>query len=337
MAVGIDIGTKSIKIVELEKSGNVHELRGSGVIGFKGKNLEAIEDEKELGQLAAIIRRLHKEAGITKKEVHVSLPENKVFTRTIRFPMLTDQEIESAVKWESEQYIPIPIDEAIVQHQIIERREKATPPEVVVLLVAVQQTFVEKYVKLIQMAGLSPIVFESEMLALTRALSTENQTDIVVDFGSVNTDLAVVRNLNLVFSRSIPIAGDALTRAVAQGIGVEISQAEEYKKTYGLSPNQLEGKVVGVIQPVVRSIIDEIKKAMHYYQTEEKGELPKRIIFTGGSVGLPGFSSMVIKELGLEVVIGNPFTKVKLPQDVAAKISGYAPLYAISAGLAMRD
>lgn len=335
--VGLDIGSKSIKIVELEKNGNSFVLRGSGVIGYSGKNIDTIEDEKELGQLATIIRKLHKEAGISKREVHVSLPESKVFTRTVKFPMLTDQEIESAIKWEAEQYIPIPIEEAVVQSQIIERNEKSSPPEVIVLLIAVQQAYVEKYLKLVEMAGLNPTVFESELLAITRSLSNENQVDIILDFGASATDLAVGRNTNLVFSRSIPIGGDALTRAVAQGIGVDLNQAEEYKKTYGLNPNQLEGKVYQAIQPIVGNILNEIKKAIHFYQTEEKGELPKRIIFSGGSSGLPGLSASVIKELGLEFLMGNPFLKVSMPKEVSSKIANYSPLYAIAAGLAMRE
>jgi type IV pilus assembly protein PilM len=136
MSVGLDIGSKSIKIVELEASGVSWELLGSGVVGYKGESPDVIEDEKALIDLAQIVKKLHKEARITKKYVAISLPEAKVFTRTIRFPLLTDQEISSAVKWEAEQYIPIPIMDAVVQHKIVERREKDTPPGVVVLLVA---------------------------------------------------------------------------------------------------------------------------------------------------------------------------------------------------------
>ena len=119
MGVGLDIGSKTIKIVEIIKEGNALKLNGSGVIGYKGISPDSFKEEKDLANLASIIKKLHKEARIESKDVSIALPESKVYTRVIKFPLLTDQEISSAIKWEAEQYIPIPISEAIVQHQII--------------------------------------------------------------------------------------------------------------------------------------------------------------------------------------------------------------------------
>src|SRR3989304_6984139 len=148
--VGLDIGSKTIKIVELAKEGNNWSLKGSGVIGFQGVTPEKATDASELTSLATIIKKLHKEAGISSKEVSIVLPESQVFTRTVKFPPLTDQEIASAVKWEAEQYIPIPIADAIIQHQIIGRNETSVPPEAVVLLVAAPKSLVEPYTRVAQ-------------------------------------------------------------------------------------------------------------------------------------------------------------------------------------------
>src|SRR3989344_7565016 len=221
MGVGIDIGSKTIKIVELEKMGNSFALKGSGVVGYTGKTLEHMSDDKELTSMAEVIRKLHKEARISSKEIVISLSEPQVFTRTIKFPLLSDQEIASAVKWEAEQYIPIPVAEAVVQHQIIERRETTTPPEVLVLLIAAPEVLVEKYVRVIQLSGLVVSAVETELMAMSRAVAPENTTILLLDFGARSTDIAIVRNRNLVFTRSIPTAGDAFTRAVAQSLGME--------------------------------------------------------------------------------------------------------------------
>lgn len=335
--VGLDIGTKTIKILELEKDGTDFVLKGSGLVGYTGTPLDSIEDDKELQPLAGLISKLHKEAGISKKRVSISMPEDKVFTRTVKFPLLTDQEIDSAVKWEAGQYIPIPIEEAIVQYQIIERNEKKAPPEVVVLLVSVEQALVEKYMKLLKMAGLDVVFVESELLSLVRAVAPKGENSLVVDFGASSTNIAMAKNRNLVFSRSIPTAGDALTRAVSQSLGVEPARAEEYKKVYGLNKLKLEGKVSASLQPVVRSILDEIKKAVRFYQTEEKGDLPKQVIFSGGSSGLPQIAAQVTKELGLEFLIANPFSNLRMSDETRKQISNYAPLYSIAVGLAMRE
>lgn len=336
MSVGIDIGSKTIKIVELSRDASSWKLNASGVVGYQGVTPEYAKDETELTALAQAIKKLHKEANISSKEVSVALPEPQVFTRTIKFPPLTDQEIASAVKWEAEQYIPIPIAEAIVQHQVIERRESATPPEVVVLLVAAPRKLVEVYVKVLQMAGLTTVGVETELMALTRALAPIDQTVMLVDFGARSTDIAIAKGGQLSFSRTIPTAGEAFTRAVAQSLGIEMQQAEEYKRAYGLSAAQLEGKIKGALDPVYMIVIDEMKKAIHFYQSEEKGEVPKSIILSGGTSGMPQGLSLISKTMGAEVVIGNPFAKISVDASVAKTLAPYAPLYAIAVGLALR-
>ena len=334
--VGLDIGTKTIKILELEKRGSGWVLNGAGVVGYSGTPPENCKDDVEFRSIADIIRKLHKDAKISKKDVVISLPESQVFTRTIHFPLLTDQEITSAVKWEAEQYVPIPINEAVVQHEILERRDNATPPEVLVLLVAAPEALVEKYLRVMQLSGLTTIAAESELIALVRSLAPENQTSLVMDFGAHSTDIAVARNSRLVFSRSLPSAGEALTRAITQNLGIEPLQAEEYKKTYGLSSSQLEGKVKTALEPVINMITDEVKKAIHFYQTEEKGEVPKSVIISGGTAGLPEIVPYLSKGLNIEVVMGNPFDKISLSPETAKSLANYAPLYSIAAGLAMR-
>ena len=335
--VGIDIGSRTIKIVELEKEGNAFSLKSSGIVGYSGTTLDKMTDEKEMGALAQIIKKLFAEARASSKDVAISLPEPLVFTRTIKFPLLTDSEIASAVKWESEQYIPIPVSEAVIQHTILSRNEKASPPEVLVLLVAAPKTVVEKYVKVVQLAGLNPIAVETELIAITRSLAPPDKTVLLVDLGATSTNIAISKSGLLSFSRSVPIAGEAFTRAIIQGLGVSAQQAEEYKKTYGLTAAQLEGKIKGVLDPVLKLVVDEIKKAVSYYLTEEKGESPSSLIVTGGTSGMPEIISVLSSLLGLKISVGNPFGKVKMDPETLKKLAPYSPLYGVAVGLAMRD
>lgn len=334
--VGLDIGSKTIKAVELAREGENWKLLASGVIGHSGDAVEHLKEDKELSSLAEIIKKLFNEARISSKTVAVSIPESQVFTRTITFPMLTDQEIDSAVQWEAEQYIPIPLKEAVIQHQILERRENATPPGVSVLLVAAPRTLVEKYTRVAQLAGLVPTGAESSLMAATRALAPLDRTVMIIDLGARSTDMAIVKNGMLSFSRSVATAGEALTRSVAQTLGVEYQQAEAYKRTYGLASNQLEGKVKGALDPVFKMVTDEIKKAIHFYQTEEKGEAPKTVILSGGTSGMPEAVGVLTNLLGLEVVVANPFQNVVVESGAAKTLAPFAPLYSIAVGLAMR-
>lgn len=335
--IGLDIGTKTIKIVELDAAGASFTLSASGIVGFSGNSVEKIIDDKEMSAFAQVIKRLHAETGVSSHDVTLSIPEQGAFTRTVTFPLLTDAEITSAVKWELEQYIPIPAAEAISQHIILERNEKSSPPSVLVLLVAAPRILVEKYTRVVQMAGLNPVAVETELIALTRALAPVDKTSLLIDLGANSTDIAIARNGMLCFSRSIPLAGEAFTRAVSQGLSINPAQAEEYKKTYGFAQAQLEGKIKTALDPVLRLIVDEVKKAISFYQSEQKNEPPTIIQISGGTSGMPQIITSLTELLGIEVSIANPFTKIKVDPETAKKLAPYAPLYSIAVGLAMRE
>lgn len=338
MPIGLDIGSQSIKVVELAKESGKFRLKAAGVVGYSGVQIETIQkDDKAFVSLVEAIKKLFKDAKISGKDVSIALPETQVFTRIVNFPPLTDSEIASAVKWEAEQYIPMPMTEAIVQHEILGKRDEEKGSTVLVLLIAVSKDVVKKYVQILEAAGLNCVAVETELMSLGRSIAVSDQTVVLVDFGARSTDIAIVKNEQLVFSRSIPTAGEAFTRAVAQSLGVAAKQAEEYKRTYGLSATKLEGKILQALEPIFRVVAEEIKKAIHYYQFDQKGEAPSSVILAGGSAGMPDIIPHLTKLLGTEVVIGNPFLKISVDTEIARQLMDYSPLYPIAVGLAMKE
>lgn len=333
--LGIDIGSKSIKIIELIGSSASWQLKSSGAVGYSGVSPDKIINESDYVAISDVLKKIVKQVGITSKNVNIALPESLAFTRVIKFPMLSDEEVSSAVKWEAEQYIPIPVADAVIQYTILERNQ--TTNQVSVLLVAAPKTIVEKYVTVIKMAGLLPVSAETELTALARSLSPAKGVSMLLDLGASATDMSIVKDLNTVFTRSIPVAGDAFTRAVSQSLGIEAIQAEEYKKTYGLSETQLEGKVRKAVEPIFRVIIDEIKKAIHFHQTEEKGEAPTSLIITGGASVMPDIVPFLTENLDMETIIGNPFGKINLDPETSKQLAPYTAIYGTAVGLAMRE
>lgn len=333
--IGIDIGTKSIKIIELAKNGNSWLMKSSGAVGYSGVSPDKAQDDKELMTIADVVKKIFSQIGITAKDVNLSLPESLVFTRVIKFPLLSEEEVSAAVKWEAEQYIPIPVNEAVIEYTILERNE--TTSQTSVLLVAAPKTIVEKYVKVIRLAGLTPVSAETELTALSRSLSPDKGVSVLLDLGSSATDMAIVKDGHVVFTRSIPVAGEAFTRAVSQGLNITPQQAEEYKKTYGLEASQLEGKVKDALLPVFRMIVDEIKKAIHFYQSDEKGDTPTSVIITGGASVMPGIVPFLTESLGVETVVGDPFGKISLDPENAKSLAPYTSIYGTAIGLAMRE
>ena len=336
MSIGLDIGSRTVKLVELEESKTGWRLVSSGIAASSGKLPGQITDEKENLALAEVIRKLGRQTNLTDKNVSLALPEVSVFTRLVSFPLVDDKEIASAVKWEAEQYVPIPMAEAILQYQIVSRDNALTRPESQVLLVATPKDLVEKYLRVAHLAGLEVVGVETQLLALVRALAPAQGTVLLMDFGARTTDIAIAKNGTMTFSRSIPTAGDALTRALVQNLGVRYSQAEEYKKTYGLSTD-LEGKIKKALNPVLAILVEEIKKAVHFYQTEEKGEAPQSLIVSGGSSTMPEVIATLSALLGLEVMMGDPFLKMEIEEKTKETLRNYLPLYAVAVGLAMRE
>ena len=333
--VGIDIGTKSIKIIELAKSGASWQLKSSGAVGYAGVSPDKTQNDDELNGLADVLKKIVSKVGITSKDVNLSLPEALVFTRVIKFPLLSEEEVSAAVKWEAEQYIPIPVNEAVIQYSILEKNEATAQTSV--LLVAAPKNVVEKYVKVARLAGLTPVSAETELTAIARSLSPDKGVSLLLDLGSSATDMSIIKDTKVVFTRSIPVAGEAFTRAVSQGLGITPQQAEEYKKTYGLSSNQLEGKVKAALEPVFRMVIDEIKKAVHFYQTEEKGDTPTSVVITGGASVMPDIVPFLTENLGIETVVGDPFSKITIDPETAKSLAPYSSIYGTAVGLAMRE
>lgn len=334
---GLDIGSYNLKVVQLVKSGKQYRLVafGSGPSTRKGLASEA---DADLTALAGAIKKLHQEAKISTKNVTTALPQDQVFTRTVNLPPLSEEELRSAIKWEAEQYVPIPLEEANIAHQIVGQIKVDTQQKTQVLIVAAPKRLVDKALKVLKTAGLNCVGLETEIVAMARSLVPPGEDiALVIDLGAKATDMAVVENGLVVFSRSIATAGEALTRAVASGLGLDPTQAEAYKKAYGADPQKLEGKVRQAIGPVLDVVVKEIEKTVEYYRSETKKTV-KRVILSGGTAGLPEVVSLMASKLSLEIQIGDPFMQVAMEEALKKQFSQtQAPFYTVAVGLAMKS
>ncbi|MGH7245710.1 MAG: type IV pilus assembly protein PilM [Candidatus Levyibacteriota bacterium] len=338
-AFGLDIGVTSMKAVWLsrERAGFVLDSAVSAPTPSKGMFSESPLDQEEM---ARAIRNLVDEAKITTRYVNVALPEGQVYTRIIEMPILSDKELISAIYWEAEQYIPVPLPTITLDYKVLQKPQKPEEGEkMTVLLVGAPSNLLEKYEKVLSMGGFIITSIETEILASLRSTIIENSTPptLLVNIGGLNTTLAIMRKGLLSFTYSVPTGGIALTRAIAANFGFTFTQAEEYKKIYGLSEqNSFGGKIGTATQPILNSLIAEIKKALAFYMERYKDDPIKQIVLSGGSAKLPGFTTYFAKTIGIETVVANPW-KVLVSQEVPKEILDNAPEYTVSVGLAMRE
>ncbi len=334
---GLDIGTNSMKAVWLEpqQTGYYLDAAISAITPQKGMLSESPLDQEEIAQA---IKAMVNEAGISTKYVNIALPENQVYTRVIEMPMLSDKELESAIYWEAEQYIPVPLSTITLDYKVLKRPQAPEDGgKMNILLVGAPTTLIDKYEKILGLAGLIITSVETEILSVIRSVIVgENfPSSIIVNMGATSTSLAIVQKGLLSFAYSIPTGGNAITRSIASDFGFSLQQAEEYKKIYGLSPESLEGKIGKAAQPVLTLITAEIKKALAFYNEKFPNMPIQQSILAGGGAKLPGLTTFYTNTVGLETIIANPW-KILVPQEVPKDIIDNASLYNIAVGLAMR-
>jgi len=333
---GLDISTTTIKIAEAKVGKDGYELQAFGEVKTPAP-LHSTNPQDE-AIIAKALRQLASDSKIHNRDAYISIPESQVFTRVIQLPVLSEEELDSAVKFESEQYIPVPLNEVYLEHQILYK-----PPEGIadakmdVLLVAAKKRAVEKMVKIIQMAEFTPLVVETALLASMRALKDQlGEYSLLVEIGNSSTDIAILQKGNLKQLSSLATAGEALTRAISQTLSLSEQQARQYKHVYGLSQDQLEGKIALSMKEPITNIVNHIVKNVRFARSLGSDSRVDQIVLSGGTALLPNLTYYLVDQLNLEVNLANPLQNClnrNLPQQLVAS----APRFATVIGLAMRE
>lgn len=257
--IGIDIGSQQIKIAELRPGKNGLTITALGIgptpVGVVQNNI--ITDPSGMG---TAIKQLMRESGITvKRAVGCISGQNAVVIRIIEVPRMTDAELKETMKWEVERHVPFAPSETVLDYQPLVPRtpEAASGPNMEVLLAVAQQDAVSNYIDTLFAAGLDPIAIDIEPLALSRAVldlqdgrpvarpqapvgepafadGGFEETVAIVNIGAANTDIAIFQGGQLTFPRSLPLAGDSLTRAIAEALQYTLEQAERVKRDYAV-------------------------------------------------------------------------------------------------------
>jgi len=335
---GLDIGATSMKLVSLQKGRGGMVLKSClmTVTPAKGLFSESSFDQEAMAQA---IQRLVVDAKITTKNVNLALPENQVFTKVIEMPELSDKELSSAIYWEAEQHIPAPLDTMALDYKVVRRNSgNEVSPKMQVLLVGAPKVLVHRYQQIIEIAGLSINAIETEIISVVRALIPSNNNSVlfIVNIGALSTSIAIVQNGTIIFTYAIPLGGAAMDRAIASNFGFTPAQAEEYKKTYGINDQSLGGKLSMALQPVLMSMLTEVKKALAYYVDKYKNDAPiAQMILTGGGSLLPGIDLFFVKNTSIETVLGNPW-KINTINGITPDILDQGPRFSVAVGLAMR-
>ena len=336
---GLDIGATTIKLVWLESGQGGYAFKSSIIAPTPSRGMlsEAPLDEEEMSQT---IRKAADDIGIDSKFVNVALAENQVYTKVLEMPVLSEKELRSAIYWEAEQYIPVPLTNITLVWNILKKPEAtAVNEKMQVLMVGAPTILINKYQRIISSAGFTISSMETEILSAIRSLVSGESfpTSLIINIGAVSTSFAIIRKGIMVFTYSMSVGGAAINRAIAADLGLTSSQAEEYKKAYGFSDKTLGGKIGRATEPILSSILAEAKKSIAFYGQKYKDDQTiRQIILSGGTAKLPGIEVFFANASGIETAIANPW-KILSSQQIPKEILDNGPDYSIAVGLAMRD
>ncbi|MFA5021461.1 MAG: type IV pilus assembly protein PilM [Patescibacteria group bacterium] len=323
---GLDVSEGALRLIQLKK-------RGKNLIIFSFNEIKIDQgiiingEIAKLDNLVSSITKLVKtsqEKKIIAKDVVTVLPEPKTFIKVIEIPYISkEKDLSESIKEEIKKHIPLNLEEACFDWQIVEQSNKTTK----ILVGVVPQEISNSYFSAIQKAGLIPLIFEIEAIAIARAVIDEKekntkQAKIIIDFGATRTGLIVYDQQTVQFTSSLPISGNKITETIATNLKLELAQAEKAKIVCGLDPQKCEGAVLKIMALAIDNLANHINQAITFYKTNSPdSNAVTEIILCGGGANLCQIDKVLTEKLKLPVTIANPLInlgknrKIKIPQD----------------------
>ena len=351
--LGVDIGAGGVKVVELNsKKGRPTVL----TYGYSTRNLGEIitspfDDVKGTGM---ILKKICEQAGVKSNRVMAALPMSSVFTAIISIPRLkTEKEMKPLIDTQVAKLTPLPLSDMITYSTFIDpvKKDKEKKDQkkdrkkeyVRVLVTGAAKSLVQKYIEIFKVAKLKLEALDTEAFALIRSLIGNDKSSIMIlDIGSLRTNITVVEKGVPFLTRSINVGGYAVTKHFMEKSSLSETEAEQMKKDLSKMVTFAETTVGGmpkILETAMQPILNEILYSFQLYEKMELTEANKveKVILTGGSSHLPYLPEYFSEKLNLNVYRGDPWARVAIPHDLRPVLDDIGPKMSVAIGLAMRE
>lgn len=352
--VGIDIGSNCIKAVEIEPTASGWTLVNAAVAPTPK---DCIKDGSivNIVDVSADIRTMLREAGIKATGAVCAISGSQVIVRQVQFPKMPEAALRKSIRFEAGKYISSSMEDSVVEFEILGDAED--PSQMNVMLVAAPRDMVDSRVAALESAGLEPLVIDIESFALIRSLVEFNATDeylgatvALIDVGASHADVDIVSKGEFALTRNIPIAGDSFTNAIKSLIGGGFDEAEQAKRAMTvnhpidqLTAAEPDNKCWRVVQPLLDELIREIRRSVHFYQSQfPEGSADaqvSKIVLTGGTARIPGLGEYISNKLNTPAEVAQVFkhTAISTGQVAQEFIDEHGPVLAVCTGLALKE
>jgi type IV pilus assembly protein PilM len=347
--VGVDIGSHSIKIVEIDPTKKGRFLKNFGVVGL-ARNAIREGDIVEMGVVAEALKKLFKNLRIRNRNVAVSLSGYPVMAKRITLPASKRAGIENTIQDHAEQYIPFDINDVNLDFDILKNEDDLSEKDetdkgdesVDVMLVAAKKDVINTYLELLAAADLNPGVLDVDVFALQNAveMSIGGQEDgyAIVNVGAEELGINTLFNGTSLFSRDSSFGGAQITDLIMRHFDVDFETAEEIK--LGAAKEKQWGQELSAsASGVVSDWAQEIKRALDFVETTYPDKTINKIFVCGGSCRIKGFQSYLEDFTGLPVAELNPFSSLIVKPDLCDEryLNHMAPQACVAMGLALRS
>jgi type IV pilus assembly protein PilM len=295
---------------------------------------------KDPEAVAQALHELWRRGGFRNKQVYMAVGNQRVVVREIVVPWLPEKELKDSLPYQVQEFIPIPVEEAVLDFDVLEEFEHEGARMLRVLLVAAQRPMVQQVVEVAHQAKLEPVGVDLTAFALVRSVGTRDTAlfeaageEAVIDVGAEITSIVVHEAGVPRFVRMLPTGGNDITNAVARALGVSVEEADQLKAGVPVagSPVSVED-ARQVAYGRAASFVDEIRSSLEFYTAQSPRARITRVLVTGGGSKLNGFVELLQERLTIPVDRAHPFQKVLANKDVDQQAEA---LLAVAIGLAI--
>ena len=337
--VGLDIGSSSVKAIELKPAGKGFRV---SAIGVESVPPDSIVDGAIIdgGAVADAVRRLFANKRFKAKDVVASLSGNSVIVKKITLPTMTEAELSESIYWEAEQYIPFDIQDVNLDYEILD--SAAAEGQMEVLLVAAKKDKIADYTNVISQAGKAPVIVDVDVFALQNAFEANygfepSSVVAILNAGASAININILSGSQSVFTRDVSMGGNAFTEAVQKELNLPYESAEQLKKGQDVDGATYED-ARAVLRAMTDNVLLEVEKTFDFFKATASSDRIDRIMLCGGASRVEGFAESLRERFGTEVEQFDPFRQVGCdPKKVGIdNPDDYGPVAAVAMGLALR-
>ncbi|MFB6212308.1 MAG: pilus assembly protein PilM [Candidatus Magasanikbacteria bacterium] len=337
--LGVDIGTTSIKLVELSRKENRFELEDYGILdtrdyldqssqALQTSSLEIMESEA-----ARLLEILLKEVEPETETAVFSIPSFSSFVTLIDMPMLSEEETKQSVQYQARQYIPMEISKVSIDWLRVSKYKSDGKKFQKILLIGTPNKMISSLKRVASISGVSIAALELETLALVRAVSRFSSPTLLVDIGSESTSVSVSEGGFLKFTSQSDYGGSNVTRAISKSLGLGMQRSEVLKRKKGLSGSSAGSKLSTLITPFLDVIIQEANRVESIYKRKYRKEI-EQVTILGGEAKLSGVESYFSERTGFDYVQPGTLGRVDFKEEIAPIASGLEKRLPVAVGLA---